>query len=300
MSTTLASQLGLHFANPETANIFFERDELRDIRKKFESREQLVTNVPGKSCETNLFFGFFFDGTKNNYIQAETARNHSNVARLYDCYPGLSVPGVLPKATDWQYNPARYSHFFKVYVPGVASPFPQVGDNGKGNQLMRGAAAGAIGEHRIIWALVQAINNIHRYFVKTPLVNQGEMDRLLWNISLNKLARRTMEDREWQRAANPVSDGLFRTRCEFENLLLRLHSAVSRHWPDKKTGRVAKVDPAIVKTVYISIFGFSRGATQARAFTNWLQSLCSLDARLTGKPGQMTLGGFNVQFDFLG
>jgi hypothetical protein len=300
MSTLLASQLGPNFANPETVEIFFEQKELRTIQKQFEPREQSAPGVPGKSCETNLFFGFFFDGTKNNYILAETAKNHSNVARLYDCYPGLSVPGVLPKATDWQYNAARYTHFFKVYVPGVASPFPQVGDDGKGHQLTRGAAAGAIGEHRIIWALVQAINNLHRYFCKTPLVGQDEMDRLIRDVTLNKIARRTMEDMEWRKASGPGADGLFKTRCEFENLLLRLHSAVSKHWPDKKTGRAAKIDPAIVKTVFISIFGFSRGATQARAFTNWLQSLCRLDARLCGKPGQMTLGGFNVQFDFLG
>jgi hypothetical protein len=53
--------------------------------------------IPGQSCTTNLFFGFFFDGTKNNCVQAEGGKNHANVARLYDCYSGLSVKGVLPE-----------------------------------------------------------------------------------------------------------------------------------------------------------------------------------------------------------
>jgi hypothetical protein len=55
-----------------------------------------------------------------------------------------------------------------------------------------------------------------------------------------------------------------------------------------------------VKTIFVSVFGFSRGATQARAFANWLHSLCRLDAQLCAKPGKLTLGGFELQFDFLG
>src|SRR5690349_6215653 len=145
MSAFLAPQLGAELINATEVEKFFGNDVFNNIRKKFESREHPILGVPGKSCETNLFFGFFFDGTKNNYVQADVAKNHSNVARLYDCYPGLSVPGVLPKSTDWQHKPERYTHFFKVYVPGVASPFSQVGDTGAGVQLTAGGASGAFG-----------------------------------------------------------------------------------------------------------------------------------------------------------
>ena len=68
----------------------------------------------------------------------------------------------------------------------------------------------------------------------------------------------------------------------------------------KKTGRPGKIDPDIVKTIHVSIFGFSRGATQARAFANWLIELCRLDARLAGRGDEMTLGGFKLEVDFLG
>jgi hypothetical protein len=50
----------------------------------------------------------------------------------------------------------------------------------------------------------------------------------------------------------------------------------------------------------VSTFGFSRGSTQARAFVNWLQALCKLDAQIHGAGAPMSLGGFNVVFDFLG
>lgn len=75
---------------------------------------------------------------------------------------------------------------------------------------------------------------------------------------------------------------------------------MAQHWPDAKSGRPKKVDPGIVKKIHLSVFGFSRGATQARAFTNWMVALCRLDARLAGRHDTMTLGGFNVNIDFLG
>lgn len=304
MSALLSPKLSNEYAQAKNFSNFLSLDEQRKIRN-FEKREQPPIGKPGDSCKTNLFFGFFFDGTKNNYIKANASSNHSNVARLYDCYPGKSVPGVLPADTDWQHNPSRYMHFFKVYVPGVSSPFKEVGDSGEGFDDVAGAAAGRRGEHRIIWALAQAMNNVHRYFFNAPLISQAEVDELLKHVYLNKRARSLMVGKLPTFGAGPREgeskagvDGLARTY--FEKLVRRLHAAVSRHWPDKRTGKPAKIDPAIVKTIYVSVFGFSRGATQARAFTNWFFSLCELDAQLCGRAGSRTLGGFEVQFDFLG
>jgi hypothetical protein len=301
MSALLCSKIEKAFVDAQKPDVFFSDVELRKIRNELEPREQPVIRVPRESCKNNLFFGFFFDGTRNNYIQAETDKSHSNVARLYDCYPGWSVPRVLPTDTDWQYQPKNYTHFFKAYVPGVASPFEQVHDSGEGMDRTLGGATGAKAQERIIWALVQAINNVHRYFLKTSLVTQPELDGLFKRIVLTKHSRRLMEGPSWAVAQMPYSDASLVTRKEFERLLGRLHKAIANHWPDEKTGKPAKVDPGVVKTIYVSTFGFSRGATQARAFTNWFLSLCRLDAQLRGKPaGKLTLGGFDVEFDFLG
>jgi len=300
MTAKLASQIEDKYGSANDFDLFWGRDLGKTIREREEQREQPPIGVPGESCKTNLFFGFFFDGTKNNYRLAEASKSHSNVARLYDCYPGLSVQGVLPSSTDWQHNPSRYTHFFKTYVPGVASPFSQVNDSGEGWALKAGAATGYLGGERIVWTLLQAINNVHRYFLKVPLVQPDEIDSLLSKIVLNKLSRRLMEETDWQKAPVPNKEINGMARCEFEKLLSKLHTAVSGHWPNPKTGKPAKIDPAVVKRIHVSIFGFSRGATQARAFTNWLHSLCRLDAGLRGKTGSMSLGGFEVQFDFLG
>lgn len=298
MTTFLSPLINENFSSAVNLTEFFGRDQIDGVISKLERREQPPIGVPGRSCETNLFFGFFFDGTKNNYEQAETIKNHSNVARLYDCYPGLSVPGVLPSSTDWPTNLPRYKHFFRVYIPGVASPFPQVGDSGIGWQGTSGAAAGGFGDFRIVWALIQAVNNVHRFFLSTPLISPSETKELVRELIINKNTRALLDGRRPDLGS--VSSREKKLPLKFEEILLRLHEAVSKHWPNEKTGKPAKIDPGIVKTIYISVFGFSRGATEARVFVNWLQSLCKLDARLRGKTGAMTLGGFPVHFDFLG
>jgi hypothetical protein len=300
MTIKLCPILSEDFANAVNFKNIFNETEQKTIVKKWEPREQPKLGVPGESCKTNLFFGFFFDGTKNNYVLAEKAKTHSNVARLYDCFPGLSVAGVLPKSTDWEYNPGRYTHFFKVYVPGVASPFKEVNDTGEGMDLTRGAGMGYKGEARIVWALIQAVNNVHRYFHKTPLISADEIESLLNRIDLNKNQRREMQPGGWFELLRTKKESDLKTRAEFEKILQRLHDAISQHWIDKLLGRPPKIDPGIVKKIHISIFGFSRGAAQARAFANWLVALCKLDALLRGKGDTMTLGGFEVEFNFIG
>ena len=130
MTAKLCSQVPESFAKAHDREVLFVEKAEKDKLKTHEAREQPKFGIPGKSCETELFFGFFFDGTRNNYEQADKGgtRNHSNIARLYDCFPGLSVPGVLPAETDWDYKLDRYTHFFRTSIPGVGSPFKQVRD----------------------------------------------------------------------------------------------------------------------------------------------------------------------------
>lgn len=305
MTTSLCSLLPAHFVDAENFETFFDKREVSLIRNTLEPREQLPVRDPRKSCETNLFFGFFFDGTKNNYRNALVGNDFSNVAHLYNCFPGNGVKSVLDDKVDWKYKPLQFDHFFKVYIPGVASSFPLVNDTGKGDDLTYGAAFGRFGERRIIWALVQAINNVHRYFFKKPIIEQSELDDMYYRVALNKDSRRILVESKPLSTPIKTMGGL--APCHdaaasiyFQFLLQKLHSAVSQHWLDERTGKPKKIDPAIVKTIHISIFGFSRGATQARAFANWLQSLCILDSKMRGKPNGSSLGGFNVEFDFLG
>src|SRR5471032_900689 len=250
-------------------------NEAADLKKFFDGEEQKIIKENEKReslklpCQTNLFFGFFLDGTKNNYVLGAGAKNQSNVARLYDCFPGQSVPNVLPDDSKWTYKPDDYKHFFRVYVPGVASPFDAVKNTGKGRDLTTGAGFGARGEDRIKWALIQAINNVHVYFHGSPLLSPNETLSEMGRIELTRWQRTKMQSRHIQSYSDAENQGKD-TKAVFEELLKRLHSQVSIHWPDPATCERKKKDTAHVQKIYISMFGFSRGAAQARAFANWL------------------------------
>ena len=86
-NVTLIEQLDANsFCDPVQFNKFFSDQDRRDIKKDFtRPRETVPLCQPGKSCENNLFLGFFFDGTRNNYALSEESGQftHSNVARLY-------------------------------------------------------------------------------------------------------------------------------------------------------------------------------------------------------------------------
>jgi hypothetical protein len=182
-----------------------------------------------KECTTNIFFGIFFDGTKNNYVQGSQAGNQSNVARLYDCFSGQSVPRVLPGTVEWATNKDSYKNFYRMYIPGVASPFIQIGDTGQGRDKDRGAAFGALGEDRIKWALIQAMNNTHRFFHNgTPLFQTTEIKSLLDSIELTKWQRWRVGDRHI-RADDDREERGKHTRKVFEELLQRSHKQVEMH-----------------------------------------------------------------------
>lgn len=311
MSTFLCPQLSEKFSLAVEKDSFFSKSEHVALRK-FEARERPPICKPGSGCNTNLFFGFFFDGTKNNYEQAEIGKNHSNVARLYDCFPGLSVAGVLKPDFDWKTDVGNYAHFFKTYIPGVASPFKQVGDTGAGVDAITGGGLGAKGGHRIIWALIQAINNVHRFFFKELLILPAEEFRLVQDMQnqLTAANRALLKTQEYS-GTNSEQERQKKTVEMFRSLLERLHNKVKDKWPEKTTfekmrdfvghpGAPRKIDPAIVQTIYVSIFGFSRGSTQARAFANWFNTLCALDSSMTGRGSGSTLGGFEVKLDFMG
>ncbi len=295
MSTLLCPLIPSTYNSAVYIEKFFTKEEGKIIAE-LERREQSTNNDIKSSCTSNLFFGFFFDGTCNNYELAAKTGDQSNVARMYDIFPGRGVPKVLDHVI-WKYRPERYTNFFRTYIPGVSSPFDQVNDSGKEWMKTLGGSVGYKGGDRIIWALIQAINNVNRYFHGQPLVLPQEATALATSLSLSREARFMMTKIDVP-VVKAKEKNVIQPRLQFEQLIRRLHASVSVHWT-KNGAPPIKKDPGIVKCLHVSIFGFSRGATQARAFTNWLDSLCRLDALVRGE-GISSLGGFRVEFDFLG
>lgn len=301
MLAPLFNVRGIDYSDPANRERFFSSDEETTFRA-IQRRERPPIGNPAASCDTNLFFGFFHDGTRNNYGASIKAKDHtqSNVARLYSCFPGRSIPGVIPGEPKWEHAPEQFTHFFRVYTAGVGSAFDLVDDSGRGMDETLGAAMAYKGEPRIIWTLLQAMNNLHRYFHKdAPLISATEARELYRKISLTRISLECMADAPPAEFDDYDQRTHFAARQEFTVLLQRLHKAIVYHIPCSDGSKPRNTDPGIVKQIYVSVFGFSRGAAAARAFANWLVALCKLDAELLGRSGT-TLGGFPVNFDFLG
>jgi hypothetical protein len=295
MIATLAAPLENNFLDPSNKEMFFPGQDQVKIRQ-YLARERPPKCDPGASCNLNLFLGFFLDGTRNNYGKSikDGLYDYSNVARLYSCFPGKGIKGVVPGEPEWKHQPDQYTNFFRIYTPGVGTKFDLVGDSGEGKDKTLGGAAAYKGEPRIIWTLIQAINTIHRFFQKDALlISANEARDLYKTITLDM---RTLEEMT-EHAPEPYQSRS--ARKAFEDILKRLHRAVASNMRGADGSKPKATDPALVQEIYVSAFGFSRGAAAARVFANWLVALCKLDAMILKRPGH-TLAGFPVNFDFLG
>ncbi|CAJ0681955.1 T6SS phospholipase effector Tle1-like catalytic domain-containing protein [Ralstonia mannitolilytica] len=260
-------------------------------------------------CEEELHFGFFFDGTRNNRDNDRPRHAHSNVVRLFDLFD------VQRRQTELK------DYRFRNYTAGVGTPFyKEVGDLGIGIHAVAGAAAGWGGECRINWALLQLHNNLHFHYhsqnltdrlADRELVKQMSADINAPEIQMPNLGSSATIERELQ--------GKYRARGEFDrNLRASVGSfasltAVARtNWREVNTkgrrrvlnerktalakalGNLPKERKPIIKRIRLHVFGFSRGAAQARVFCNWLRDACDANGE------KLSLCGIPVQIDFLG
>lgn len=202
------------------------------------------------SCSGQLFVGMFFDGTGNNMkADYETPppeqRKHSNVVKLYQTFPlSTQKPGHYP-----------------FYLPGVGTPFPEVGDKGG----VAGTAVAMGGEDRLLWALTRLLNVPHQYvYNEAQLLSDAQAKGFVFSC----------------KQASPTVVSAFR------------HSLLNV-WQNKLKKALNGKKPK-VEQINLSVFGFSRGAAEARAFVNWLFEVC------TPVGGGWTFAGIPIRLQFLG
>ncbi len=199
------------------------------------------------SCSGQIFVGMFFDGTGNNLnndyaTPSPEKRKHTNVVKLFHCYKQLPRQGYL-----------RY------YVPGVGTPFPEIGE---AKPASTGSTAAGGGEQRIAWGILSLINAPHEFVFGTPLIESALAKTVTDNMSgsLNPPAMRRFVLNNWQE---------------------KLQAALKGQKPR-------------VEQINLSVFGFSRGAAQARVFVNWLFEVCKQES------GGWTFAGIPIRLQFLG
>jgi hypothetical protein len=226
------------------------------------------------TCSGQVFVGLFFDGTGNNmtldygdaknYIAPEK-RKHSNIVKLFQTH---------------RFEPQN--GYFRFYMPGVGTPFPEIGDNNKYLfDKNRGAIGAEKGEHRILWAFTQLLNAPHLFVTKTPLIPDDQAQKLVDSLAGYDATVMDM-----------VRAGIYPTAALFKSLAEKRRDELNA-WQDKLKAKLAGKKPG-VEQINVSVFGFSRGAAEARAFVNWLFEVCKQEG------GGWTFAGLPIRVQFLG
>lgn len=138
----------------------------------------------------------------------------------------------------------RSTHF-AYYIPGVGTRFPEIGELGESAD---GKAFAAGGENRIHWAMLLVYNAISRAVMNEDLLQKAEMQLIV---------TRTLAT-VWRTSSNRRGEII--TRLCFDGLQKRLLAKLGQRRP-----RVIRVN--------LSVFGFSRGAAEARTFCTWLEQV---------------------------
>lgn len=251
--------------NPSAEN--FRRRLSRPLTQK----EQLLCSMAnsceadrGPACTGQLYVGLFFDGTGNNkgsdydaVIGAPQRWKHSNVVRLLHTWPLTNTLESRPTAG-----------FYAHYIPGVGTPFPEIGDVGQVNATLGGATAWN-GEARVVWGLIQVLNSIHRYHLGVDLIDNGD----------GKSAGPAGQ------LANSLSGVVSSDR--------QRRAVLKDKWMKELRTKIADRKPKLVQ-INLSVFGFSRGAAEARAFANWFYELCDDEG------GARSFAGIPVRTQFMG
>ena len=237
-------------------------------------------------CCKTLHISLFFDGTGNNLnhdLNIARPKHPTNIARLFQAAIGQGHAGGLgsknQQLTDLPGSAGN--KYYKYYIPGVGTPFPEVSDL---DFSAVGLATASHGEERINWGLLRIIDALKRTLM-LPLMSDSES----WE-SVQAMGTSV--------AAFGLTGGRNR-REEFRRLLLEAELA--------KALRIAlnPTEPGRVRLLGIRlyVYGFSRGAAAARAFVNWLSELLPAPADKNEKPEQcLTTGDLKIPLsvEFLG
>jgi hypothetical protein len=208
-------------------------------------------------CCKTLHISLCFDGTGNNLnndLYLSDLRHPTNIARLFRASIGDGYAGgtAHSDAAKWLTDApgTGLGQYFKYYMPGVGTPFPEVGDLDYSDS---GLALASYGEERINWGLLMIIDALRR------MLGLPRQD----NASLLAAVKAMGTSHGMESVTGSAN-----RRREF----------YTQFWPlMKPLGLALSQRPGQCRLLGIRlyVYGFSRGAAAARAFVSWLNQLLS-------------------------
>jgi len=234
-------------------------------------------------CCKTLHISLFFDGTGNNLnhdLYIADPKHPTNIARLFRATIGQGTAGGVAKGEELlDADGSGDDKYYKYYIPGVGTPFPEVNDL---DFSMMGLATATHGEDRINWGLLRIIDALKRTTTRMSLSNSAS-----WS-AVDKMA------------TSMASFGLTGSANRYETF----QSLLKDMAPELQKALVP-TEPGKPKLMGIKlyVYGFSRGAAAARAFVRWLSELLPKPEEGKDKPEQcLAVGELKIPLsvEFLG
>ncbi|CAK6500272.1 hypothetical protein PANPA_00197 (plasmid) [Pantoea sp. Nvir] len=236
-------------------------------------------------CCKTLHISLFFDGTGNNLnhdLNIADPKHPTNIARLFRATVGQGyAAGLSDDMSLTDFPETAGNKYYKYYMPGVGTPFPEIMDL---DFTMGGLAFASHGEDRINWGLLRIIDALRR------TTGLGKMDDGECWASVQAMSSSMMSFR---------LTGSSNRYIEFQRLLKspQLHSRLRAALNPGEPGKVRLLG------IKLYIYGFSRGAAAARAFVSWLSELLPAPQEGQDKPEQCLMAGdlkIPLSVEFLG
>ncbi|KTL62557.1 hypothetical protein AA106_20060 [Photorhabdus laumondii subsp. laumondii] len=218
-----------------------------------------------RPCCNTLHVSLFFDGTGNNLYNDlyQAVPNHpTNVVRLFQATIGAGYAGGASGKPLLDNIESTGGKYFKYYIPGVGTPFPEINEL---DYSKLGLAVASGGEDRINWALLRLIDVLRFNLTQKQMTNEETLK------SLKAMAT------TWNMLELGGSNNRYE---EFYKQFASL----------KRELRIARSQPGRGKCKLLGmklyVYGFSRGAAEARTFVNWLTELFPPSREAGQKPAQ--------------
>ncbi|QAX82371.1 Rhs element Vgr protein [Pseudomonas sp. DTU12.3] len=244
----------------------------KEDERRFGSQQRKVAQAQGEadsgvSCCKTLHVTLAFDGTNNN-DQADgssTPNSRSNIARLF--HASLGAEGKMQEAG-----------FLKYYCPGVGTVFPDVNEFVPDQGGLVGASGG---ENRINWGLTRLLDALKLG------MGEGGLPLPEAKLMIEKMATNGY--------ANTFGMGFFESGEKKREAILRKEI---QDLQDKLKARDESGKKPAILAMRLYVYGFSRGAAEARTFVNWLQRLVRCENKSGGV--EYRFAGLPISINFLG
>ena len=217
-----------------------------------QAREQAAAQglpPPPTPCAQVLNISLFFDGT-NNHEPSDSKADPvctSNIARLFHAT-------INDKA-------AMAVGYYTYYLQGVGTKFEEIGENSPDAKGLRYASGG---ERRILWGLTRLIDALSKAISTQDAPFPDDTARTL----IGKM--------EYTRYKNARDQDAVRSALK-QDRIAAMGAAMQSLLPKLQTNT-----PKVLR-MKLFVYGFSRGAAEARAFVGRLQELCQ-DGQFYGIP----------------